>query len=157
MKILDIDNWDRKSIYEAFSKYEFPFYNVAFYLDVTRLKKYVTKHGLPFYYSMIYLATVAADMTDNFRLRIIDGKIYDIEKSAQSFTFLRPETEAFNIVSCRLTDCLDDFTAKVRNIIKHQTAFIGGEDIPQASLIYYTYIIHVCHGSRFHHYQTSTL
>lgn len=51
MKEFNITGWSRREIYEAFSQFDFSFYHVAFYVDVTRLKAYTSKRGLSFYYS----------------------------------------------------------------------------------------------------------
>lgn len=101
MKEFDITDWKRREIYEAFSQFDFPFYHVAFYVDVTRLKAYTAKRGLSFYNSMIWLATKAADSILNFRLRIENGKLYDIESSVPGLTFLKPGHEAFSEAASR--------------------------------------------------------
>ncbi len=138
MKEFDISGWRRREIYEAFSELDFPFYHAAFYVDVTRLKAYTSKRHLSFYYSMIWLATKAADSILNFRLRIESGKIYDIESSAPGLTFLKPGSENFQIVICSLTDRLDDYSDKVRKLTENQLSFKGGENIPENGQIYFS-------------------
>lgn len=138
MKEFDITGWSRREIYEAFSQFNFPFYHVAFYVDVTRLKTYTSKRGLSFYYSMIWLATRAADSILNFRLRIEDGKLYEIESSVPGLTFLKPGHEDFQIVVCPLTDNLDEYTEKVRSMTERQTSFKGGENVPDNGQIYFS-------------------
>ena len=138
MKEFDITGWKRREIYEAFSQFDFPFYHVAFYVDVTRLKAYTLKRGLSFYYSMIWLATKAADSILNFRLRIENGKLYDIESSVPGLTFLKSGHEDFQIVVCSLTDSLDDYTGKVRNLTENQSSFKGGENVPEWEQIYFS-------------------
>lgn len=138
MKEFDINNWNRRAVYETFSQLDFPFYHVAFYVDVARLKEYTVKHGLSFYYSMIWLATKAADSILNFRLRIIEGKLYDIETSVPTLTFLKPDSEVFQTVICALTDSVDEYTSKVKILTERQTNFIGGENIPEQQKIYFS-------------------
>lgn len=79
---------------------------------------------------MIWLATKAADSILNFRLRIENGRLYDIESSVPGLTFLKPGHEDFQIAVCSLTDNLDDYTGKVRSLTEKQTSFKGGENIP---------------------------
>lgn len=55
MKELDIEKWERKGIYDVFRHLDFPFYHVAFRVDVTNLKRFTKVHGLSFYYSLVYL------------------------------------------------------------------------------------------------------
>lgn len=136
MKEFSTENWNRKEIYDAFSQLGFPFYHVAFYVDVTRLKAYTAARGLSFYYSMVWLVTKAADSILNFRLRIAGGKLFDIESSVPALTFLKPGKEAFQIAVCPLTDSMDDYTGKVRALTANQTGFKGGEDVSERKQIY---------------------
>ena len=119
MKELDIENWERKGIYDMFRHLDFPFYNVAFRVDVTSLKQYTKVRELSFYYSLVYLVVKAANSIENFRLRFIDGKIYDIGDIVPSLTFLKKGSEAFQVVNCSLTPSLDE-----------------GENYPEQQLIY---------------------
>lgn len=130
MKEFDITGWSRREIYEAFSQFDYPFYHVAFYVDVTRLKTYTSERGLSFYYSMIWLATIAAGSILSFCLSIEDGKLYEIESSVPGLAFLKPGREDFQIVFCPLTDNLDEYTGKVRSMTERQTSFKGGENVP---------------------------
>lgn len=138
MKEFDITGWPRREIYEAFSRFDFPFYHVAFYVDVTRLKAYTSRRGLSFYYSLIWLATQAADSILNFRLRIENGKLYDVESSVPGLTFLKPGHEDFQIVVCSLTEKLDDYTDKVQELTEKQNSFKGGENVPDNGQIYFS-------------------
>lgn len=136
MKELDIEKWARKGIYDMFRHLDFPFYHVAFRVDVTRLKQYTKARGLSFYYSLVYLVGKAANSIENFRLRFIDGKIYDVGDTVPSMTFLKKGSEAFQVVNCALTPLLDEYTDKVKSLTENQTVFFGGEDYPEHQLIY---------------------
>lgn len=136
MKELDIEKWERKGIYETFRHLDFPFYHVAFRVDVTNLKRYTKVRGLSFYYSLIYLVGKAANSIENFRLRFVDGKIYDVGDTVPSLTFLKKGSEAFQVVNCALTPSLDEYTDKVKSLTESQSVFFGGEDYPEYQLIY---------------------
>lgn len=138
MKEFDIANWNRKEVYNAFSKLDFPFYHVVFQLDVTRLKQFTAKRGLSFYYSMVWLATRAADSVLNFRLRIMNGKLYDVEKSIPMIAFLKPGAEVFQNVVCSLSETIEEYTAKVRALTEGQTAHMGGENAPEHQKIFFS-------------------
>ena len=64
---IDINNWDRRDLYEHFSRLKFPHFAVAAYIDVTRLLEYKRREGLTFYLSLIYLTTEVLNGIDNFR------------------------------------------------------------------------------------------
>ena len=136
MKELDIEKWERKGIYDVFRHLDFPFYHVALRVDVTNLKRFTKVHGLSFYYSLVYLVGKAANSIECFRLRFIDGKIYDVGETIPSLTFLKKGSEAFQVVNCALTSSLEEYTDKVMSLTDCQTVFSGGEDCPEYQLIY---------------------
>ena len=63
---IDINNWDRRDLYEHFSRLKLPHFAVAAYIDVTRLLEYKRREGLSFYLSLIYLTTEVLNGIDNF-------------------------------------------------------------------------------------------
>lgn len=84
----------------------------------------------------MYLVAKAANSIENFRLRFIDGKIFDVGDTVPSLTFLRPRSEAFQIVNCRLSQTIEEYTPKVKALISGQERFMGGEDEPGHKLLY---------------------
>ena len=77
---IDINNWDRRDLYDHFSRLKLPHFAVAAYIDVTRLLEYKRHEGLSFYLSLIYLTTKVLNGIDNFRLRIIDGQVVSLTR-----------------------------------------------------------------------------
>lgn len=136
MKEIVTENWSRRGVYEAFRHLDFPFYHVAFRVDVTRLKSYTKQNDLSFYYSLVYLTAKSANSVENFRLRLIGGRIYDVGETTPSFTFLKPGSDAFQIATCRLTDTLDGFNRKAKAMTTAQKEFIAGDDVPADELLY---------------------
>ena len=45
MRELDLKTWPRRAVYELFSGCDWPFYEVSFPLDVTRLRAYTKKES----------------------------------------------------------------------------------------------------------------
>ncbi len=136
MKEINIATWERRDIYETFKSLELPFYHVAFRVDVTALKSYTRARGLSFYYSLVYMVGRAANSIMNFRLRYLDGKIYDVGDTVPSLTFMHKGREAFQVVNCALTPDMDSYTTAVRSLTDAQTAFMGGEDVAAYKLLY---------------------
>ena len=52
MRELDLQTWPRRAVYELFSGCDWPFYQISFPLDVTRLRAYTKKEGLSFYFTL---------------------------------------------------------------------------------------------------------
>ena len=92
---IDINNWDRRDLYDHFSRLKLPHFAVAAYIDVTRLLEYKRHEGLSFYLSLIYLTTKVLNGIDNFRLRIIDEQVVSFDTIHTNFTHKRPEEEVF--------------------------------------------------------------
>ena len=92
---IDINNWDRRDLYDYFSRLKLPHFAVAAYIDVTRLLEYKRHEGLSFYLSLIYLTTKVLNGIDNFRLRIIDGQVVSFDTIHTNFTHKCPEEEVF--------------------------------------------------------------
>jgi len=131
MTKIDIPTWERRPQWEHFSKMRFPFYHVSFYIDVTPAKAYSKVHGISFYHTMSYLVCEAMNSVENFRYRIHGEDVYLLDRCHPSMTMLRPGSTCFQIVSSRLTDDIPSFCAKTAKLFESQTAFFGGDDIPE--------------------------
>ena len=92
---IDTNNWDRRELYEHFSRLKMPHYALAANIDVTNLLKFKRREGLSFYLSLIYLTTEVLNSIDNFHLRIIDGQVVRFDTIHTNFTHKRHEEQVF--------------------------------------------------------------
>ena len=90
MRKIDIATWSRRPQWEHFSKMNFPFYHVSFYIDVTQAYSYAKLHGVSFYHTICYLVSVTMNDIENFRYRIREDGVYLLDKCHPSFTVLQP-------------------------------------------------------------------
>ena len=65
MRELDLQTWPRRAVYELFSGCDWPFYEISFPLDVTRLRAYTKKEGLSFYYTLAWLLATSNPQNKN--------------------------------------------------------------------------------------------
>ena len=79
MKEIDIAKWERKSQYEFFKNYEDPFFNITASLDVTNLYNFCKKHQLSFFLAGLFVANKAMNEIPAFKLRLKNGKVFDME------------------------------------------------------------------------------
>ena len=137
MKRFDKDTWERKEIFEFFSGLSDPFYMVSFRLDVTDLYDYTKEKGLSFYMGMIWACDEAINGIQAFRLCIKDGEIFEYERRHPSFTYLKEGREAFQIVTIKHIDDIDEFCKKALEKAEAQEGFI---DLSSETddLIYYS-------------------
>ena len=112
---IDINNWDRRDLYDHFSRLKLPHFAVAAYIDVTRLLEYKRHEGLSFYLSLIYLTTKVLNGIDNFRLRIIDGQVVSFDTIHTNFTHKRPEEEVFRFHTAPFEGTLRQYVDLWRN------------------------------------------
>ena len=73
MRELDLKTWPRRAVYELFSGCDWPFYEVSFPLDVTRLRAYTKKEGLSFYFTLSWLCLL---YTSNEAASLGRGRFY---------------------------------------------------------------------------------
>jgi chloramphenicol O-acetyltransferase type A len=110
---------------------------VSFTVDVTDLYQYVKKHGLSFYYSLIYLSTKAINNVNAFKYTIQDGQLQLLEERIPSFTDMKKGSELFHIVTMPLKESLNEFCLAATEKSHAQDCFIN----PTAEtndLIYFT-------------------
>ena len=126
---IEIAAWERKDIFEFFSRVSNPFYMVTFRQDVTNLYAYVKKYQLSFYYALIYLCTQAVNRVEAFHYAIRQGEVYRLENRAPSFTDLKKGTEQFHIVTmpwggAAEAASMEEFCRKAREKSQSQSCFL---------------------------------
>ncbi len=137
MKKIDIDLWERKELFEFFSKMSQPFYSVTFTVDVTKLYNFVKSRELSFYYALVFLCTEAVNDTEAFLYVAREGGIYKLSRREPSFTDLKPGSDNFYIVTMPAGDEIEEFCIEARKKSRAQTCFIDGEQETDG-LIYFT-------------------
>ncbi len=80
VKEFNIDGWNRKTQYDFFKTYDDPFFNLTTELDVTNLYNYCKKDQISFFLACLHFAVESANEVLEFRLRIMDDKVYIFEK-----------------------------------------------------------------------------
>ena len=132
-KRIEIAGWERKEVFEFFSRASNPFYMVTFRQDVTNLYAYVKKHQLSFYYALIYLCTQAVNQVEAFHYTIRAGEVYRLESRTPSFTDLRKNAVQFHIVTMPQGDSeaglsMEDFCREARERSQRQSGFLEAEE-----------------------------
>lgn len=133
----DIQHWPHREVFQMFTEKSLPHYLLAVNIDVTRLLEYKRRHGFSFYLSLIYLMTQALNEQENFRLRIVDGRVVLYDRVEPNFTHKRSDEEQYHLYTGRFEGTLPDFVTSVSAVIAHQTDFYAG-DAPAPNLVYYS-------------------
>ena len=128
---IDVNCWDRRDLFEHFSRLKCPHYAVAANIDVTNLLAYKRSHHISFYLSLIYLSLQAVNSIDNFHLRIQDGKVVRYDVIHTNFTHKRPKDELFRCHTAPFEGTLEEYVAKTQQAMAAQETLFGGlGDIP---------------------------
>lgn len=109
MKEFDVKSWNRKTQYDFFKSYDDPFFNLTTQLDVTNLYNYCKKNDLSFFLVSLYIALESANEILEFRLRIINNKVFEFESidigstvlnddNSFSFCFFKREKSIYEFV-----------------------------------------------------------
>ncbi len=71
----NVESYYRQKHFDFWSKYRNPYYSATFHLDMTRLKAYCQEHGVPIYLNLCYFMTRAMREIEDFRYRLLDGRL----------------------------------------------------------------------------------
>ena len=124
MKKIDMKTWNRKEIYDFFSKVSHPFYMVSFIVDVTELKAYTRRHNCSFYYALIFLCGKAMSCVENFQYICQGSNVYLIDEREPSFTDRKAGSDLFHIVSIPLGKDVLSFCQSAKDASLRQDSFI---------------------------------
>lgn len=150
MKYIDIKDWPRKKHFNFFSGMDYPHFNICANLDISRLQVFLKKHGLPFFASVLYLSTRAANSIQEFRYRIRDGKVVEHETVSPAITVMG-NNEVFGYCTIEYHDDPEEFMAEAAEVIakakEHPTI---AEDSSRDDVFYYTTIPWISFTSLVH-------
>ena len=107
MKIIDLNTYPRRSHYEFFKSYAYPYMGMTANVDVTNLYNAAKKlSGSPFL-SFLWAAANAANSIPEMRQRIVDEQIVEYDFCPTAHTVALPDG---TFVNCQ-TDCRRSFAA----------------------------------------------
>jgi chloramphenicol O-acetyltransferase type A len=91
MKPVDIENWNRKAIYEYFKDYADPFFNLTANLDVTELYRFCKENDLSVSLAILFYSLQTANEIREFRIRLKDDRLVEFEKIHATMTISQPD------------------------------------------------------------------
>ena len=138
MREIDRSTWPRREIYDLFAGCDWPFYQISFPLDVTKLRAYTKKEALSFYFTLSWLLTKAMEKQEAFCIRIRDGKLIVLDELMPSCTVLSPGEEAFRIITLPMGEDMAGFSHRAKALSETQTAIFDPETEGRDDLVYYS-------------------
>ncbi|MEM7087855.1 MAG: chloramphenicol acetyltransferase [Bacteroidota bacterium] len=88
---IDLENWNRKEHFEFFSQFDEPFHSVTVQMDCTNTYNESKENGTSFFLNYLHRSLVAANSVRAFRLRIIDGDVFEFDHINASPTIGRTD------------------------------------------------------------------
>ncbi|BAO77170.1 CatA-like O-acetyltransferase [Winogradskyella sp. PG-2] len=125
MKIVDIDTWNRKELYNHFIRLKDPYFGVVIPFDVTKAYDYAKGQKISFFAQYLHSCMKAVNEVDNFRYRIIDNKVVDYDVIHASATIMR-EDKTFGFSFINYDEDLDVF---INNLKKEKIRIQNSYDL----------------------------
>lgn len=113
MKYIDLETYPRRSHYEFFKSYAYPYVGMTANADVTNLLRAAKERGGSGFLACLWAAAQAANAVPELRQRIVDGGIAQFDHCDTAHTVALPDHTFCN---CR-TDCrysFDEFLVRGR-------------------------------------------
>jgi len=124
VKYIDVENWPRKKHFEFFNGLDYPHFNLAANVNISILYPFLKNHHLPFFKTILYIATETANSIPEFRQRIRNEQIVEHEVVHPSVTVMT-EHELFSFCPVNYTGdfltFLENATRAIEEIRKNPT------------------------------------
>ena len=105
MKFIDLETFPRRSHYEFFKSYAYPYMGMNANVDVTNLYNSAKKLGGSPFLAFLWAAATAANSVPEMRQRIVDDQIVEFDHCNTAHTVAMPDG---TFVNCQ-TDCRRSF------------------------------------------------
>lgn len=137
-KEVDLENWNRRYIYEYFKNYDDPFFSVTLNFDVTKLYHFCKANRIPFSLANLYYSLQAANEIREFKIRLLDGKLVEFDEIHATQTILQKD-ETFSFCYFEMRQNLREF-AEIgkRNVAKYTALNTFDVERDRVDLIYYS-------------------
>jgi len=127
MKIVDIENWERKKHFNYFKQLDYPHFNICGNVDITEFYRYIKENKNPFFISMLYVVTKIANSIKEFRYRIREDKVIEHEIINPAFTVMN-SNEVFGFCTVKFIEEFKEFIINTSNEIEIAKNNISIED-----------------------------
>ncbi|WFB68476.1 chloramphenicol acetyltransferase [Chryseobacterium sp. WX] len=124
MKIVDIENWNRKEHFEFFSGMASPYFGFTTEVDCTKAYNKAKEKGYSFFAYYFHKSMVAINTVDELKLRIIDDQVIQFDTVHAGSTIGRPDG-TFGFSFTPFSEDFETFNAALQEEIKGVHASTG--------------------------------
>ena len=97
MKKIDVENWNRKKIYDWFKEFSNSCWGMTKELDITSLVKYTKESRTSFFINMLYIVMKTLNNFESMKMRFVDNEPVFYDKATPAYTVMT-ESEVFENV-----------------------------------------------------------
>lgn len=112
MKEIDLENWERKSHYEWFSSFADPSVAYDVKMNITKVLSFCKEKKMSSFSVIMYVICNCINENKAMRLRVLNDKVYEVEKANVAYTIMVNDT---CFVNCR-ADMKNGFYAYLDDI-----------------------------------------
>lgn len=150
MKIIDIENSNRKKHFDFYNRMDYPHFNLTVPVDITEYLASVKSRGLPFFRCFLHAVTRTANSIAEFRQRIREGgTVIEHEIVHPSFTAIVKEN-VFSFCAVKYSEDLLEFLDEIEQKLGLLEAEVRIEDEPLDDRIFVSCIPWVSFTSIVH-------
>jgi chloramphenicol O-acetyltransferase type A len=120
MFYVDLNTWERREMFEFFSSYELPRFNLVFDLDVTKLVHDTKQAHRSFYLSLMHLIVLEMNTIENFQYRIDEQGVLLSPITHVSFTDRMSDEKRFKMVPSEFLNDRDAFISRAKETSRLQ-------------------------------------
>ena len=117
MQFIDLENWNRRHLFEWYKTFDCPQLSLTVNLNITKLYKTVKQKNYPFFLTVLYCLLRAANEIPEFRMRLIEDKPADCQRLF-AITPILSEDNIFETVELPFKENLVDFISFSAPIVK---------------------------------------
>ncbi len=156
MKEINIEKWNRKEHYEFFSSFKSPHFGFTANVKCTKTYAKAKETNQSFFALYFHKSLMAANSVSEFKYRIIDSKVYELDKVNGGTTIARDDhTFAFSLIEYDANFAIfNERLQKEIQEVKNSTGLRLNRDKQSIDLIRYTTIpwvsfTHILHPTNF--------
>ncbi len=119
MKKIELNSWERKSHFEWFSTFADPTFALDVKINITNVINACKEREISSFATLMYIFASSINNNYGFRLRVLNGEVYEIEKANVAYTVMVNDN---TFVNCRAS-MKNGFDAFIEEVMHNQKKF----------------------------------
>ncbi len=137
MEYRSVESYYRQEHFDFYTRYASPFYSATVPFDITALKKLSDDRGDSIYLLLCYFFTRAAQALEDFRYRLLDGRIVLYKQLHPGLTVPAPEGR-FSFAYLRYEADLETFLGGAEKVLERARSGVALSESEHQNYLYFT-------------------